>query len=431
MIPSSTRIRIPMFRLSVIASTMVVGLGISAGTASAQSIAIEGATLRTPDGDTENITIIVSKGKVSAMGAGLAVPAGATRIDGKGKVVTAGLVATNSKLGLVEINAVDDTNEGQFGAEHPVHAAFQVIDGYNPNSIVIDVARNGGITSTISIPDGGLIAGQSAWMSMGEGSVESNTVKAGAAMQIQLGRRSGRVADGSRGLAVQKLRSLFADARDYAKNKAAYNKGQTRKYGASHLDLEALQLVLDGKLPVVVAVDRKSDIATALRLAKEFKLRMILQGATEAWMLADELAAAKVAVIVNPKQNLPESFDEVNVVDDAATRLYKAGVDIIIAPTEDASSVRTLRQLAGLAVGHGLPWTAALAAITTVPAKVFGVDRGNLRVGAAADLVLWTGDPLELSSRASLVMVGGVVQSMVNHQTRLLERYRKRGGARP
>lgn len=392
----------------------------------AQDLAIEGATLRTPTGDTDNITILISNGKIMSMGPGLPIPSGATRIDGKGKTLTAGLVATNSRLGMVEINAVADTSEGRFDGKHYVHAAFQIIDSYNPNSIVIDVARSGGITSTISSPGGGLIGGQSAWMTIGEGDVQSNTVKASVAMQITLGSNASAVGEGSRGLAVQKLRALFADAKDYGRNKAAYNRGQTRKYAAHHLELEALLKVLDGTIPAVISVDRKSDIATVLRLANEFNIRIVLQGASEAWMLADELAAAKVPVILNPKDNLPASFDEIHVVDDAATRLHKAGVQIIISPIGDASSARTLRQLAGLAVGYGLSWPIALAAITSTPAAVFGVDRGTLRVGAAADLVLWTGDPLELSSRPTHILVNGVVQSMSNHQTELLKRYRKR-----
>lgn len=390
----------------------------------AQTTAIQGATLRSPSGDSENITLLIKGGKITAMGKSVKVPAGAQVIASKGKVVTAGLTATSTRLGMVEINAVGYTNEGQFNGKYPVHAAYQVTDGYNPHSIVIGVARNGGITSTITAPGGGLVAGQSAWLSLGEGGVADNLVNASTAMHVTLGRGSTGVGEGSRGRALQKLRALFDDAVHYGKNKAAYHRGQTRKYGAGHLDLEALSKVLRRKIPMVIRVDRRSDIAAVLRLAKEFKIRVVLQGATEAWMLADELAAAKVPVIVNPKQNLPGSFDQVQVVDDAATRLAKAGVSIIISPTGDASSARTLRQLAGLAVAHGLPWGTALAAITSTPAIVFGVQRGTLKVGAAADLVIWSGDPLELSSRPEHIFVGGVSQSMENHQTKLRDRYR-------
>ena len=392
--------------------------------ASAQTIAIEGVTLRTPTGDTANVTVVIKGDKISAIGTAAKVPAGAQRIAGQGKVVTAGLTATCSRLGMVEIGAVGYTHEGQFDNKLPIHAAYRVTDGYNPDSIVIGIARNGGITSTISMPGGGLVAGQSAWISLGEGDTQANIVSPSTAMHVTLGRSSTGVGDGSRGRALQKLRALFDDASHYAKNKAAYNRGQTRKYGAGHLDLEALLQVLQRKIPLVVSVDRKSDIAAVLRLAKEFKIRVVLQGATEAWMLAKELAAEKIAVILNPKENLPRSFDQTRVVDDAATRLAKAGVQIIISPVGDASSARTLRQLAGLAVAHGLPWTSALAAITSTPAAVFGIQRGTLKVGAVADLVLWSGDPLEMSTRAEQIIVAGKIQSMENHQTRLRDRYR-------
>ena len=407
---------------TLLAIAIIIGAG---SIAKAQPVAITGATLRTDKGPQEDITVIIQNGKITYIGNGGAkIPVGAQVIDGTGKILTPGLVATGTRLGLVEISAVGSTNEGGFTDAAPVHASFQVTDGYNPNSIVIDVARNGGITSTVSMPSGGLIAGQSAWMTLAEGSVDDITVDGSAALHVTLGSDARGTGDGSRGRALQRLRALFDDAQHFGKNRSAYDRGQTRPYGASHHDLEALLSVLQGKMPMVVSVNRKSDIAAALKFAKQYKIRIVLFGATEAWMLATEIAAAKVPVILSPKDNLPTSFDNVHVVDDAATRLAKAGVPVIIAPLEDASSARTLRQLAGLAVAHGLTWEQAFAAITTTPAAVFGADRGTLKKGAAADLVLWTGDPLELSSAPEAIFIGGVKQSMENHQTLLRERYR-------
>tara|TARA_R110002096_G_scaffold433381_2_gene651971 strand:+ start:11837 stop:13084 length:1248 start_codon:yes stop_codon:yes gene_type:complete len=402
----------------------LLAASIASSVASAQSLTITNATLRTEKSTEDNVTIVIVDGKITALGKGAKAPAGARVIDGTGKVLTAGLIAAGTRLGLVEINAVGYTNEGSFNDAKPIHAAFQVTDGYNPNSIVIEVARNGGITSTVSIPRGGLIGGQSAWMTMAAGSVHDNTVDESAALHVTLGRNASAAGDGSRGHALQNLRALFDDAQHYGKNRSAYDRGQTRAYGAGHLDLQVLLSVLKGDMPMVVSVDRKSDIAAVLKLAKQYKIRVVLMGATEAWMLADELAAAKVPVMLNPKSNLPNSFDQVNVVDDAATRLVKAGVAVIISPLGDASSARTLRQLAGLAVAHGLTWEQAFAAITVAPAQVFGAKRGTLKLGEAADLVLWSGDPLELSSRAELIVIGGVEQSLENHQTLLRKRYR-------
>lgn len=410
--------------LLVLACVVSVSSVTAAQIAVPKTVAITGATLRTDKGAQEGITVVIKDGKIAALGKGVKAPSGATIIDGTGKTLTPGLIAAGTGLGLVEINAVGYTNEGRFGDAKPVHASFRVTDGYNPNSIVIDVARNGGITSTISTPRGGLIAGQSAWMTMGAGSVEDNTVDDSAALHVTLGRSAGGVGDGSRGRALQTLRALFDDAQHFGKNRSAYDRGQTRPYGAGHLDLEVLLAVLKGDLPMVVNVDRKSDIAAVLKFAKQYRIRVILTGATEAWMLADEIAAAKVPVMLNPKSNLPSSFDQVHVVDDSATRLANAGVQVIISPLGDASSARTLRQLAGLAVAHGLTWEQAFASITTIPAKVFGAKRGTLKAGEAADLVLWNGDPLELSSHAEAIFIGGIQQSMENHQTLLRKRYR-------
>ncbi len=395
-----------------------------ASSASAQNFAITGVTLRSDAGTRQNVTVVVRKNKITAIGTNMTLAKNVRVIDGTGKVLTAGLIAAGTRLGLVEIGAVGYTNEGSFDDAHPVHAAFSVTDGYNPDSMVIDVTRNGGITSTVSVPQGGLISGQSAWMTLAEGSVDDNLIKKGAALHITVGRQARGTGDGSRGHALQRLRALFDDATHYGKNRSAYDRGQTRPYGASHQDLEVLLTVLQRKMPVVVTVDRKSDIAAVLGLAKQYRIRVILQGATEAWMLAGELVGANVPVMLSPKANLPSSFDQIHVIDNAASYLIKAGVSVLLSPLEDASSARTLRQLAGLAVAHGLSWEQAFAAITTTPARVFGVDRGELKAGAVADMVLWSGDPLELSSRAELVIIGGVEQSMENHQTLLLKRYR-------
>ena len=195
---------------------------------------------------------------------------------------------------------------------------------------------------------------------------------------------------------------------------------------AERLDLEALIPVLRGKVPLVIAAERESDIRAALRLAHELKLRIVIEGGTEAWRVAAALAKAKVPVLINPAFNLPRSFDRLQVRDDAAQRLVAAGVEVGITTLGDATQARTIRQLAGLAVANGLSWDDALAALTTVPARAFGVtDRGELKQGLAADLVVWSGDPLELSTRAEVVMIGGVEQSLVTHQTKLLARYRK------
>jgi imidazolonepropionase-like amidohydrolase len=416
---------------SVYARPDVVMSGGEVRAAAADVIAIEGATVHTAPGTVlEDATVVIRDGTIAAVGAGVAVPKDATRIDGKGKIVTAGFVEPHTTLGLVEVGAVSSTVEGRFGGgngDDTVHAAYRVTDGYNPASVSIPIARTGGITSAVSVPLGGRVAGTSAWLSLADAvDIDDVTVKTSAAMHTVLGERSLGTAKGSRGLAVENLRELLDDAAQYRKNKRSYERNQTRKYAAGRLDLEALVPVLAGRVPLVVSADRASDILAAVKLGKELKLRVVIAGGTEAWRVAEALAKAKVPVILDPTRNLPSSFDRVHVRDDAPKLLRDAGVQVAISTLGDAANARTLRQLCGVAVAFGMPWDDALAAVTTVPAAMFGTtDRGELKKGAAADVVVWSGDPFELSSRAEHVFIGGVEQSLETRQTRLLERYRR------
>jgi imidazolonepropionase-like amidohydrolase len=235
----------------------------------------------------------------------------------------------------------------------------------------------------------------------------------------------GATAAGSRGRTAERLRELLDDADVYRKNRGAFDRNQSRRLAANRLDLEALIPVLEGRLPLIVAADAEVDIRTALAIAAERRLRLVIARGTEAWRVAKQLAAAKVPVILDPTANLPTDLGALDVRDDSAAILARAGVPVAISTLGDVQQARTLRQLAGVAVGNGLPWDKALDAITSVPAQIFGVrDRGAIERGAAADLVVWSGDPLELASRPEVVIIGGAVQSLETHQTRLRDRYR-------
>jgi imidazolonepropionase-like amidohydrolase len=411
---------------------LVISLAALPAAALAQGVvAIENATVYAdPKTKIEGATVVIKDGVISAIGPGVAVPAGATRIDGKGKIVTAGLIDSASQLGLSEVALVPETVEGVFGSgRRPVHAAYRVLDGYNPSSIAIPVARTGGVTAVGAMPAGGLVAGAAAMMSLkaGEGA-EALAISPSLAMVAALGEGSLGSADGSRGVAVEELRELLDDAAQYAKRKDAFEKNQTRPFAASRLDLEALIPVVQGRLPLAVRVGRAADIRVALKLAQDLKLKLVILGGAEAWQLAPELARAKVPVVLDPTANLPDSFDVIHVRDDGAKILAEAGVPVVISTLGEAADVRRLRQYAGIAVSHGLSWEAAFAAITKTPAEAFGLKgRGSLEAGAAADLVVWSGDPLELSSRAERVFIGGVEQPSETHQSLLLKRYKAPG----
>ncbi|MBA2540855.1 MAG: amidohydrolase family protein [Deltaproteobacteria bacterium] len=400
----------------------VCGVGVGVGTA--DTIAITGATVYPkPDTKLEDATVVIRDGKIVDVGkvGNVAIPAGAKVIDGKGKTVTAGLVEASSQLGLIEIDLEASGNDGRFGTERTeVHAAYRASDAFDGRSVAIPIARGGGVTSAVVGPRGALIAGQAAWVSLSTNAIAP--VKNTVAMQAALGR--GASAMGSRGYAIERLRELFDDVDAYRKNRAGFDRNQSRRLIANRLDLEALIPVLDGRTLLVIGVDAEVDIRAALAIAAERRLKIAIAGGDEAWRVAKELAAAKVAVMLDPTSNLPGNLAAADVRDDNATILAKAGVRVAISTLGGTSMTRTIRQLAGIAVANGLSWADGLASITTVPAKLYGVDRGTLARGAVADVVVWSGDPLELSTRAETVIIGGVVQSLESHQTRLRDRYR-------
>lgn len=392
----------------------------------AQTIAITGATIyQRADRKLDNATIVIRDGRIAEVGAGAAVPAGATRIDGKGKVVTAGLIESSTQLGLIEIDLEESGNDGRFGTQPTeIHAAYRASDAYDSRSVAIPVARTGGVTSAITGPSGGLVAGQAMWVSLAGGAAPPAPIRTPAAMVMALGRNA--VAIGSRGHTIERLRELFDDVEHYRRNRAGFDRNASRRLIAQRLDLDALVPVLEGRVLAAIRATAEADIRAALAIAAERRLRIVILGGTEAWRVATELAAARVPVLLDPTDNLPSDLGASDARDDNATVLAKAGVAVGISALGSASAARTIRQLAGIAVAQGLPWDRGLAAITEVPAQIFGgiAERGTLERGKVADVVVWSGDPLELSSRAETVIIGGAVQSLATHQTRLLDRYK-------
>jgi len=424
--PSAAQLAGRLRAMGLVAAFGVVALAVPVA---ADTIAITGATIyQRSDTKLEGATIVIRDGRIVEVGVGVAVPAGATRIDGKGKTVTAGLIEASTQIGLVEVDAEDTANDGRFGTQPTeVHAGYRTMDAYNSRSVAIPVARTGGVTSAITGPAGGLIAGQSAWVSLADSATPLAALRAPAAMEAALGRAA--LAVGSRGHTVERLRELFDDVDAYRRNRANFERNASRRLIAQRLDLEAMIPVLEGRELLVVHAAAEVDIRAALAIAAERRLRIAIAGGTEAWRVAKELAAAKVAVLVDPTDNLPGDLGAIDARDDNATVLAKAGVVVGISTLGGASAARTIRQLAGIAVAQGLPWAKGLAAITEVPAQLYSggggaAERGTLERGKVADVVVWSGDPLELSSTAETVIIGGVVQSPVTHQTKLRDRYK-------
>lgn len=380
------------------------------------AIAIVGGTVHTGDGLTvKDATVVIDGGRVVAVGK-VPAPAGATVVDARGKVVTPGLVDAQTTLGLVEIEGVAPSNDTDLGGRHPIRAAYRAVDAYNPFSPVIASQRVEGVTTIVAAPVGGLVSGQSAAYDL----LGDAPIAAPVGIGVFLGGRD----DGSRGGAILKLREVLEDARRYGKDRRAFEQNRFRAVAASRLDLEALQPVVAGRLPLTVRVGRRADILTVLRLAREEKVRIVLVGAHEAWLVADQLAAARVPVLVDASANLPFDLDAVHTRADSPALLHAAGVTIALS-TFDAHNVRKLRQWAGNAVREGLPFDVALAAVTSVPADIFGLaGHGRIAKGAVANVVVWSGDPFELSTRAEQVIVRGEVAPPMHRQRALFERYR-------
>jgi len=413
---------------------LFVALALSAATpAAAEVVAITGATIHTlgPQGTIENGTLVIENGKIRAVGAALPVPDATRRIDASGKVVTPGLFDSLSRIGVTEVNAVQGSNDARVEDDR-ITAAFNVVDGFNSRSTLIPVNRVEGLTRAVVAPNPGksLIAGQGAVVHLG--GPGDYLVRSPAAMFAVLGESGANLTGGSRGGALLRLREALQDALDYAANRKAFEQGDRREYALSRLDLDALVPVVKGELPLVVSVNQASDIESALRLAKELDLRLILAGASEGWVVARQIADAKVPVLVNPLENLPGRLESAGATLENPARLAKAGVTLAFM-TSDAHNVRNLKQAAGNAVAYGMPWDAALAAMTSVPARIWGIaDRyGTLEPGKDADVVIWDGDPLELTTFADAVFIRGVEIPMTSRQLELRDRYRDLDGPLP
>jgi len=379
-------------------------------------IALVGADVHLGDGEViRDAKILIDGEKITAVGRQVTLPKGTTVIDVGGKVITAGLIDPATTLGLVEISGVAASNDADAGGD-PIRAAQRAVDSYNPQSVVIPIQRAHGVTTVLTAHRGGLIGGQAAVYNL-EG---SEPIVAPAGLTASMGGRGG----GARGRSVVKLREVLDDARQYSRRKGDYERNRARSFAASRLDLEALLPVLDGSIPLFLSVNRRSDIRTALGLAREFGIRLVIVGGAEAWQEAAALAAAKVPVILDPVANQPAHFDALHTRGDAAVRLTKAGVTVALS-TFSAHSVRKLRQWAGNAVRAGLSHSDALAAVTRNPAQILGLaNRGEIAVGQIADLVIWSGDPFELSTRVEALYIKGRTVSLKHRQQALFERYR-------
>jgi imidazolonepropionase-like amidohydrolase len=426
-------------RLSMIQRFAALAAFAFATSASAQTIAITGGTVYPVSGPRiENGTVLIRDGRVVAVGANVAVPADAQRVDARGKWVTPGFINSATTLGLSEAGSPNFSggyNDVSARGNNGLAAGFEAWKGLNPANTWFGPARVEGVTSVVVAPGGGgMVTGQAGLIDLLEGRTAGDMLrKSAVAMVGNFGSPTANT--NARAEFWAKWRELVADVRSYQSRRTAFESGNTREFVTDRVNLEAMIPVVGGQMPLILNVDRSSDILEALAFARETNIKIWIAGGAEAWMVARDIAAANVPVFTGAMNNIPGDFASLGQRQENAAMLRAAGVNVVIignGPGDPASfNVRNIRQEAGNAVAYGMSWDDALRAITLAPAEVMGVaDRvGSIQAGRDANVVVWSGDPFEFASRAEHVYVRGRTYTAQSRQDLLTERYRTLPGA--
>ena len=447
----------------MIRSFMAALLFASAAPAAAQTIAITGGTVALGDGSDPITggTVVIRNGRIFAAGANVGIPQGAQMIDARGKWVTPGIVAGFSRIGLSEIDLGDDGVTDDKASGGPFGAAIDVAPAVNPASSTIAVNRADGVTRAVVAPNAAksIFAGQGAVIDLG---ADMEPITHARLFQfVEFGETGASTAGGSRASAYVLFRNALKEAselRRYAPSISSTrgaenrlppevrNPNESREYGPdarrsedvmlTRFDAAALVPVLQGRQYLVIHAERARDILNVLGLKRTYpSLKLVLVGASEGWLVADKIAASRIPVIASAVNDLPATFEQLAATQSNVGRMRDAGVHVAIGMIDD-SDTRYLfneRQYAGNLVAltdvpgaSGVRWGEALAMITSRPAEVLGMGReiGSLAPGRRADVVIWSGDPLQVTSNADAVFIDGVQQPLDTRQTKLRERYR-------
>lgn len=396
----------------------------------AQTMAITGGKVVIGDGSApiEGGTVIVSNGRIVAAGRNVAVPAGAERIDATGKWVTPGIIAGFSRIGLAGVDAVDESNDTS-AKSSPYSAALDIALAVNPDVEAIAVNRAAGVTRAVVSPEasGAIFAGQGAVIDTG---ADPNPITRAKAFQfVEFGEAGAQRAGGSRPALFAAFRDALSDARDF---QAGHLREDSRLKRA---DAAALVPVLTGAQKLIIHAESATDILAVLSLKRDYPaLSLVLVGATEGWRVAPQIAAAGVPVIASAVNDLPAAFEQIAATQSNIGRMKAAGVTVAIGMIDDDDTRQAMHgaQYAGNLVAltrvpgaTGLDWNDAFAAITSKPAQVIGMgsEMGSLLPGRRGDVVIWDGDPLEVTSGVEAVWIDGVRQPLETRQTRLRARY--------
>jgi len=402
-------------------------LAVTTSQVQAESIAITNATVYTvaEQGILAQATVVIDNGKITAVYSKGETPESLnadTMIDAKGRILTPGFIASGNLLGLVEVNAVSATRDG---SDKKADLTFDASLAFNPKSTLIPYARKGGITSNLVMPHGGekVFTGQSFTVNL-SGEFDSVIAPKNAVI-VSLGSNS----KGSRALKLQTLGNQLEDAKkslaklEKAKNKKKTKGKEEKEAKTPSRSEQVMYALLSGEKPLLAYADRATDILALLKLKQQYKLDLILVGASDAVLVSDEIVKANVTVMMSAVDNLPGSFDSLHNSLDNIAKLAEAGVKIIISNSGESHNINQLRFDAGVAIANGLEATTALAAITANVADSFNLNSGRIAVGKNADLVLWSSDPFEISTKVDAMWINGNAMSLKSRQDALRERY--------
>lgn len=402
-----------------------------ANSAIADHFAIVGGKIwtGTSAGTIENGTVVVRDGIILYVGSTEnASIRGLRRIDAKGKWVTPGIIAAFSRVGLVEVSAEDSTND-IYAGNTQFSAALDASDGFNPAASTIAVTRIEGVTRMAVAPasSNNIFAGQG-FVASTSGK-NNSVIKAKAFSFVHLNERGASLAGGSRASLWTYFKTAMKEANRFIGNRSRYDcysdPYHVERLTFSCIDAEALRQGRENKQLLLIAASRASDIRKTIEHFAKVDQKIAIVGAEEGWLVADELAAANIPVIIDPFSNLPERFEQLGASQQNAARLISAGVKTAFTHLgDDSHQSRLVLQSAGNAVANGVSHDDALKAITIVPAEIFGMEEvGILERGIVADMVIWDGDPLEVSTSPDAVFINGIATSLETRQTKLRDRY--------
>tara|TARA_B110000211_G_scaffold170026_1_gene191875 strand:+ start:498 stop:1658 length:1161 start_codon:yes stop_codon:yes gene_type:complete len=374
-------------------------------------LAIINATIHTSteQGVLKGASIVMDNGKITAINPAEVIAD--EIIDANGKIVTPGFIASNNQLGLVEVGAVAGSRDA---GDDKAGIDFDVSLAYNAHSSLIPYARKGGVTRDVITPYGGdsIFAGLASVVDL-SGSLESDVQKQ-AALVVHLGERR----KGSRAFTLQTLINKL-DA-----HQTKLSKKDKKDDDKPSTEDKVMAKVLSGDMPLVISVSRAADIIELIKVKEQFGVNLVLSGAQDAVVVKEHIAKANIPVIISAMDNLPGSFDSLHANLNNAGLLEKAGVKVLLTVGGDAShNIYQLRYDAGNAVSYGMSQQGALKAVTSNVADVFGINAGSIEVGKAADVVMWTNDPFEISSNISRMFINGTEVSTQSRQDKLRDRY--------